>query len=147
MASIGPYSKFSGRLIVIEPTRRWQVLVNWDGTPERGLIRLTHAASNRIIQLSWHDDITHILDNRDPAGEWKAVTKEEIIKQGVILPPQQLALILSGKLPKSFIQKKPGRWQGKINKTFLKIKWSAEKHKLELMDITHGRQAILIIQP
>ncbi|MES0372047.1 MAG: hypothetical protein ABUK11_07180 [Mariprofundaceae bacterium] len=144
---IGPYTTFSGRLIVIEPARRWQAVLNWDGTPEKGELRLTHAASNRIVKLSWHHDSIRILDNQSPVHEWRGISGEELVSNGIILPPQQLALILSGNMPKRLIQKKPGTWEGKLNEAFLRIKWSAEKQRLELMDITHGRKAILIIQP
>lgn len=144
---IGPYTTFSGRLIVIEPARRWQVMVNWDGTPEKGVVRLTHAASNRIVQFSWHHDSILMLDNQSPIHEWRSVNREEIISNGIILLPQQLASILSGSLPETLIQKKPGEWEGRLNGTFLRIKWLASNHRLELMDITHGRKSILIIQP
>ncbi|MDX8402934.1 MAG: hypothetical protein R8K54_00820 [Mariprofundaceae bacterium] len=144
---IGPYTTFSGRLIVIEPARRWQVMVNWDGTPNKGVVRLTHAASHRIVKISWHHDAILMLDNQSPIHEWRAVNSEEVISSGIILPPQQLASILSGNLPESLLQKKPGEWKGKLNGAFLRIRWSADSHRLELMDITHGRKAILIIQP
>lgn len=144
---IGPYTTFSGRLIVIEPARRWQVMLNWDGTPEKGIARLTHAASNRIVQLSWNHETIQILDNQSPVREWKNVSEEEIISNGIILPPQQIAAILSGSLPETLIQKKPGEWEGKLNGAYLRVRWSAEKNRLELLDITHGRKAILIIQP
>ncbi len=144
---IGPYTAFSGRLIVIEPARRWQVMVNWNGTPEKGLVRLTHAASGRIVQISWHHDTIRILDNQAPEQKWRTVHREELISNGIILPPQQLASILSGQLPEMLVRKRPGEWEGKINGIFLRIKWSPGNHRLELIDITHGRTAIIIIQP
>jgi len=144
--SIGPYQNFTGRLMVIEPTRRWQVMIYWNGTPEEGVARLTHAASNRIIQLSWHHETMLMLDNQSPGQAWKSITSEEMASNGIILPPQKLALILTGKLPKTLVWKSRGKWEGKINGIFLHVKWSDEKHRLELTDITHGRKAILIIE-
>jgi len=145
-AVISPYTTFSGRLIVIEPARRWQVIVDWNGTPEQGVVRLTHAASNRIVKLSWHHDTTLMLDNRNPDKEWTSITDREMADNGIILPPQKLALILAGKLPETLTRKGSDEWEGKINGIFLRLKWLDEKHRLELLDITHGRKAILIIQ-
>ena len=140
------YQQFSGRLIVIEPTRRWQVMIQWDGTPERGLARLTHAASNRIIQLSWLHERIQMLDNQGATQQWQNITTQKLASNGIILPPQKLAMILSGNPPETLIRKNNGEWEGKIDGAFLRVRWSNENHRLELTDVTHGRRAILIIE-
>lgn len=146
-SSIGPFTTFSGRLIVIEPARRWQVIVNWNGTPERGDVRLTHAASNRIVQVRWNDTHIQILDNADESRSWRNVSGEALAEKGIILPPRQLAYILSGEMPAGVIEKQQGEWEGKVDDSFLRIQWLNEKQRLELTDVTHGRRAILIINP
>lgn len=140
------YTTFSGRLIVIEPQRRWQVSLNWNGTPEKGVVRLTHAASNRIVQLAWQKSSMQILDNKNPAAGWQMITAEKIASYGIILPPQQLAMILHGNMPKRLTQKRAGRWEGRLNGNFLNIRWSDDKRRLEINDVQHGRKAILIIE-
>ncbi len=145
--SIGPFNEFSGRLIVIEPTRRWQVLVDWDGTPEKGVVRLTHAASNRIVKVAWNGETMQILDNADRSHHWKVVNKQMLFDQGIILPPTQLARILSGYMPEGMTEKRVGEWEGRLDDSFLRIKWIENQQRLTLTDMTHGRTAILIIQP
>ena len=145
--AIGPFTTFSGRLIVIEPTRRWQVIVDWNGTPDRGNVRLTHAASNRIVQVKWNDAQTRILDNADQNRQWRIVSGQTLAEKGIILPPQQLAHILSGEMPAGLVEKQQGEWEGRVDGTFLRIKWLDERQRLELIDITHGRTATLIIHP
>jgi len=145
--SIGPFNTFTGRLIVIEPTRRWQVLVNWDGTPDKGIVRLTHAASNRIVQVVWDHEAMQIRDNTDRSRQWRSVNKQALSENGIILPPQQLARILSGDMPDGLIEKRHGEWEGRVDASFLRIKWFDKQQRLELTDMTNGRTAILIIQP
>jgi len=147
VSSIGPYQSFTGRLIVIEPTRRWQVIIHWDGQPDRGQVRLTHAASNRIIQVSWDGKEIRMRDNRNPVDGWKIIDHSHLQSMGIILPPQQLAMILNGSIPPSLKEKKPNLWKGKMNDTLLLLKWTEERRRLEITDIEHGREAILVIQP
>ncbi len=146
-ASIGPYTQFSGRLIVMEPKHRWQVTVQWRGDPDSGTVRLTHAATQRIVELAWEGELLRIRDNQQAGDHWQVITQEKLATHGIILPPQQLAGILTGHIPPSFTEKESGEWEGKINGSFLKMKWLASQHRLELMDISQGRKATLIIQP
>jgi len=145
--SIGPFNTFTGRLIVIEPARRWQVIIDWNGTPIEGTVRLTHAASNRIVQVAWDPEVMQIRDNADRSQQWINVSKEALSENGIILPPQQLAQILSGSMPVELVEKRSGEWEGRIDGSFIRIKWLDEQQRLELIDMTHGRTAILIIQP
>jgi len=146
-SSIGPYQTFSGRLIVIEPNRRWQVLIHWNGQPEQGEVRLTHAASNRIVLLSWHGAQMRISDNQNPTPGWRHVDNDQLHAMGIILPPQKLAMIFSGKIPSSLKEKEPNLWRGKIGNSLIRLKWINKRNRLEITDITHGREAILMIRP
>ncbi|MDT8375914.1 MAG: lipoprotein insertase outer membrane protein LolB [Mariprofundaceae bacterium] len=147
VSSIGPYQNFSGRLMVIEPSRRWQVMVHWDGQPDRGQVRLTHAVSNRIILVSWEGEQIRMADNQNPADGWKLVNHSQLRSTGIILPPQQLAMILNGRVPAPLKEQKPNLWRGKIDGALILLKWTEEQKRLAITDITHGREVILIIQP
>lgn len=143
--SIGPYTKFSGRLLVIDASRRWQVLIDWDGTPEQGRVRLLHGASNRIVNIEWADHSIRFQDNLALQHGWRLISPQQLQELGIILPPQQIALILTGNLPPSFARRGDGEWEGNFNATHLRIQWFPESRRLELTDVTHGRKAILTI--
>jgi len=145
--SIGPYNTFDGRLIVIEPKRRWQVTVQWNGTPDEGTVRLIHAATQRIVELRWQSELMQLRDNQQMPQKWQNISREQLASHGIILPPQQLAEILAGQMPSALIEKNRGEWEGRIHGSFVKVKWLASNHRLEIMDISNGRQATLIIQP
>lgn len=143
---IGPYPSFSGRLIVMQPTRRWQVEVDWKAdTPTQGWLRLTHAASGRIIELTWHQDTMLLSDNRDPAHPDRPVSEAELAGYGIVLPPSELAEILLGRMPSQFRATGPGRWEMHRGNDLIRIVWDAAARRLTLTDMTHGDRAILLI--
>ncbi|OIO74297.1 MAG: hypothetical protein AUJ57_02470 [Zetaproteobacteria bacterium CG1_02_53_45] len=142
---IGPYSTFSGRLIVIEPKRRWQVALDWQAaSPENGWLRLSHAATGTVVEFRWLQNNMEVRDNSHP--EWKSINQQQLSKQGIVLPPQQLAGILLGKMPAHFKQKSDTMWESKATGSLIRIEWDAEKQRLTMTDILHGRRATLIIQ-
>ena len=147
VSSIGPYQNFTGRLIVIEPTRRWQAVIHWDGQPDRGQVRLIHAASNRIVLVSWEGEQIRMTDNQNPVDGWKHIDNSQLQSVGIILPPQQLAMILNGRVPHYLKEQKPNLWRGKIDGTLVLLKWIEARKRLEITDMAHGRKAILMIQP
>ncbi len=145
-ATIGPYQHFSGRLIVIEPKRRWQVVVQWRAnSADRGELRLTHAATGTVVELRWAGDQMQIRDSS--AKYWKAVNHEELANHGIVIPPQQLASILLGKMPAHFKEKKPHLWESRDHGYPIRLKWYDSTKRLVMSDLKHGRQATLIIQP
>lgn len=143
---IGPYTDFSARLIVIDSARRWQVSVQWNGTPEQGEARILHAASNRIVRIAWQGDRIMLLDNLAPDRGWAPISEQQLQAHGIILPPGQIARILSGNMPPELVRKKNGEWEGKLSGTLLHIRWIGQAQRVELTDVTHGRKAILIIE-
>ena len=144
--TIGPYSNFSGRLIVIEPKRRWQVILQWHAdTPERGDLRLTHAASGTVVEFRWFGSRMQSRDNQSQL--WKAVDAAQLATQGMVIPPQQLASILLGKMPADFIEKRPNLWESSASGSLIRLQWEASSKQLMMTDTKHGRQVKLLIQP
>jgi len=143
--TIGPYSDFSGRLIVLEPKRRWQVLLEWHAaTAEKGRVRLTHAATATVIELQWRHEQIWLRDSNHP--DWQVVEQQKLAEMGIVLPPRQLAAILLGNMPASFKQKSNDTWESREVGHSIRLRWQASSKKLSLTDISHGRQATLIIQ-
>jgi len=146
---IGPYSRFSGRLIVMEPARRWQVSLMWRAIrPEQGWLRITHAATATVVELRWDVHGMTIHDNKHPL--WRNIGMNELSAQGIVIPPQQLAAILLGKMPAQFkfTGKRTGQqsWKSQQSGRIIKLRWQPEVRKLSITDMKHGRQAILVIQ-
>ncbi|OIO67901.1 MAG: hypothetical protein CO186_06130 [Zetaproteobacteria bacterium CG_4_9_14_3_um_filter_49_83] len=147
-SSIGPYESFEGRLMVIQPNKRWQVQIQWQGTPDQGRVRLTHAASGRIVYLTWAGDHMSMLDNQtsDPLPRYKSISKSELAQQGLVIRPQQLASILQGKIPASLKQQQTNQWKGSLNHSLIQLEWNPQLKKLSLKDSSHGNIAILLIE-
>jgi len=149
--SIGPYSEFSGRLLVMEPKRRWQVLLQWRALqPDSGWLRLTHAASSTVVELRWQHQDMQMRDNS--SNDWREISPQQLAEQGIVLPPRQLASLLLGKTPDHF-QLKAGKdgddltWESTGSEPFVRLQWQKSSHRLTMTDMAHGRRAILLIQP
>ena len=145
-SSIGPYTQLNGRLIVIEPNRRWQVLLNWQAASrQQGWLRLTHAASGRVVELEWRHARMRVRDDSHP--DWQKINHQQLAAEGIVIPPQQLAAILLGTMPAHFRRKNGTTWEGKQNGGLIRLEWKDEQKKLSITDMTHGRTATLFIQP
>ena len=143
---IGPYPAFSGRLLVIEPNKRWQVSIDWHAEqPDTGELRLTHAASGTVIELNWQKPDMQLRDSRHP--RFRSLASAELAAQGLFLPPWTLASILLGNMPPEFEETRTGEWQAHLNDALVRLQWQQQEKRLTLTDITHGRQATLIITP
>jgi len=144
--SIGPYPSFSGRLIVIEPTKRWQVLLKWQaGNPGHGWLRITHAATGTVVELRWQGSTMQIRDNQQPS--WRQIEPEALSEHGIIIPPHELAAILLGKMPAHFKQKSEQIWESLKSGHLIRLRWQQDKKRLTITDMKHGRKAVLNIQP
>ncbi len=149
-AMLGPYSELSGRLLVMEPRRRWQVLIQWHAERlDIGWLRLTHAASNTVIELRWQHQNMQMRSSN--ASSWQHISRKELAEQGIVLPPRQLALLLLGQTPEHFVQKPATGhddiiWESRGVKPFIRLQWQASSRRLSMTDMTHGRRAILIIE-
>lgn len=145
-SGIGPYTDISGRLLVIQSDKRWQVELDWHGTPDAGHARLTHAASNRIVELEWSGKNIRIRDNRQETA-WRQISARQLEERGIIMPPRQIAQLLAGQLPASFKERSPSHWEGNLHGSHLRITWAADSRRLTILDISHGNKLVLLIQP
>jgi len=143
--AIGPYPAFSGRLIVMEPSRRWQVAIDWQShEPTTGTLRLSHAVTGTVVDFRWTDAYMQIRDNEFP--HWRHIQQQELTEHGLVLPPVQLANILLGYMPKYFHQTKPGTWESTDSGSLIRLRWQPKVHTLTISDIGHERTAKLIIK-
>lgn len=144
--AIGPYTQFSGRLVVIEPARRWQVMMNWHAErSHQGWLRLAHVASSRVVELRWRADTMQLRDNQAASTVWRTITEDELISHGIMLQPAELATFLLGGVPHGLRPTAPNRWEGRRGRNHIKVEWNDGRKRLAITDITHGRRAILII--
>jgi len=142
--SIGPYHSFSGRLLVSQPRKRWQVAIDWQAKiAETGKIRLSHSLSGAVVDFRWTATSMQIRDNQLPY--WRYIQQQELAKHGLVIPPIQLASILLGHIPAHFIQKKHDTWESKASGDLIRLRWQSSLQKLTITDLKHGRIAKLII--
>jgi len=132
--TIGPYPAFSGRLIVIETTKRWQVLLNWQAQdPQRGQMRITHAATGTVVELRWQGRVMQVRDNRQP--DWREIGMEQLSDQGIVIAPQELASILLGHMPAHFKQKNEHSWESHQSGSLIRLLWKPQSHTLIMTDM------------
>jgi len=141
---IGPYRTIHARLLVIEPTRRWQVLLDWQAeSTAKGHARLVHAASNSVIELRWKQNNIELRDNHSP--RWRSISIEQLAEQGIVVSPFTLSHFLAGRTPPGFHSKQANHWESNRDGNLVRVIWDDASQRLELSDIKHGRRATLII--
>jgi len=146
VSGIGPYSHVQGRLLVIEPARRWQAMIDWQATQiDEGSLRLTHAATGTVVEFQWRGEQMLLRSNSDPL--WRDINRQQLAAEGIVIPPQELAAILLGRMPRSYRSSGINVWENHDDSQFIRVEWQADAHKLTLTDIRHGRVATLLIQP
>ncbi len=140
------YAEFTGRLIVIEPARRWQVLVKWHSIDkDSGKLRLTHAATGRIIELLWQKGQMRLRDNQAAFTSWQDINLKDLTSFGISLHPNDISLFLSGLTPSGFTVTAKNKWSGKRMDSLLKVKWVQNRKQLRVTDTSLGKTAILMI--
>ncbi|MDQ6995316.1 MAG: hypothetical protein Q9M18_06945 [Mariprofundaceae bacterium] len=138
---------FQGRLLVFSPKHRFQVLIGWHADLHQGYARLTHAASGRVMELHWQGEHLRMRDNQVSTSQWRTVDEKQWQEMGIVLPPWSLAKILHHQMPQSLHSNDGKLWKGKINGSVIQVQWKQNNHLLTIMDITHGRKAILRMNP
>jgi hypothetical protein len=138
-----PITTFSGRLLVISPEKRFQVDVDWQGTSEKGKLRLTHGLSGRVVDVVW---LGHSMRWRDSSQtqQWRDLPEKGLLDMGVLLPPWTLAKVFVRNMPRSMKAKGNNVWQGVWDAVPLKIKWLGGQRRVEISDMKHGRRAVVI---
>ncbi len=143
--SIGPYASFSGRLIVFDPSRRWQVSIDWQATQvHTGKLRLTHALSGTVVDFRWADNRMQVRDDKAPY--WRSIQQHELTELGIVLPPTQLASILLNQTPEHFHQIKTDTWESMDSGSPIRLRWQKKLHTLTINDVKQHRTARLIIK-
>jgi len=141
---IGPYHSIHARLLVIEPSRRWQVMLDWQAeSAAQGQARLVHAASSSVIELRWQQDAIELRDNHLP--EWRKVGIDQLAEQGIVVSPHILSQFLAGRVPPGFRSKEANHWESRKGGNLVRVTWNEASKRLEFSDIKHGRRATLII--
>ncbi len=148
--AIGPFPSWQGRMLVLAPGHRLQLLVRWQSAgPNAGWARFTHPASGRIVEVRWHG--RRILIRDDRSSVWRAVASRELERLGLVLPPAELGGILTGRIPAGF-KRTPAnhpRWQGarsvagRVHR--MRIDWMPEQRTLELTDLSAGARIRILI--
>jgi len=136
-------TQFNGRLLVMEPTRRWQASIHWQANLHEGYTRLTHAASGYIIEIQWLEEAIQMRSNQNSL--WQPISTDKLIDLGIILPPQVLASIFHNQIPSAFQPQGKQTWQGKFNGSLVRFMWKNDMQQINMTDLTHGRTAILKI--
>jgi len=140
------YTEFTARLLVTEPSRRWQVLVDWRSQDEdRGWLRLTHALSGRIVELRWQQEKMWLRNNWSTAGKWREITLNQLASYGIPIFPGDVARFLKGGAPDDFARRSENLWVGKRLHNTVRVTWNRDKHILKIADIRNGRIATLMI--
>ncbi|MDQ6966146.1 MAG: hypothetical protein Q9M23_04395, partial [Mariprofundaceae bacterium] len=143
-AGIGPFTSVHARLLVIEPSKRWQVLLDWHAdSPTSGHARMSHAASNTVVELRWQHDAIEMRDNASPA--WRKLSTAQLAEQGIVVSPYTLSRFLAGRIPAGFTQRKVNLWESRRAGGIIRVQWHAQAKRLEISDIRHGKRATLII--
>jgi len=138
-----PITTFSGRLLVVSPEKRFQVDVDWQGTSEKGQLRLTHGLSGRVVDVAWLGQRMRWRDSSQ-TQQWHELSEKGLLDMGVLLPPWILAKVFARKMPPSMKAKGNNVWQGVWGVVPLKIKWIGGQRRVEMTDMKHGRRAVVI---
>ncbi len=140
------YAEFSARLMVIEPARRWQVLVDWrNNGKDRGWLRLTHALTGRIVELRWQERHLWLRDNQAAGTDWREINLNYLASYGIPLFPTDVARFLRGSAPDDFTRTGENMWAGKRLNSLIRVRWNQLRRILKITDIRNGKIAILII--
>ncbi len=138
-----PLTEIHGRLLVIEPARRWQAMLDWHAaSPDQGWLRISHAASGRIIEMRWEKTRLWLRDNRAAAAHWRPVSATELASHGIVLLPNEMAAFFAGQPPAYFERIKPGQWLAVRGESRIRVEWNGRR--MTITDFRHGRQAIVI---
>lgn len=146
VSGIGPYSRITARILVMQPNHVWQAMLDWQSEqPGEGKIRVVHAMSGRIVELRWQHNEMRLRDNQAKSSAWRSIRKEELVSHGIVISPQELSEFLGGHIPSGFQPKGMNRWVINRNNSHIRVEWNIQNKRLIFSDIKHGRKTTLII--
>lgn len=138
-----PVSAFSGRILVMSQSHRFQLAVDWKSRGEQGEMRLTHGSSGRIVDIVWRNKKMRWRDNAQSVL-WADLSEQALIEMGVILPPWLLANIFLGEMPDTMVTEDNRAWKGTWAENRLSVRWASKQQKVDLLDIKHGRRVVVV---
>ncbi len=138
-----PRSEFSGRLLLMSKAQRFQTEIDWKSAAEQGALRLTHAASGRIVDVQWQHKKMLWRDNAEQTA-WQQLSEEGLLQMGMILPPWTLSRIFLGQMPVTMRTTDLRSWKGSWGAFDLSVRWASEQQRVELVDIKNARRAVVI---
>ncbi len=138
-----PVSQFTGRLLVMDHSQRFQVEVDWKGDERQGNLRLTHALSGRIVDIIWLEKEMVWRDNRQSAS-WRMLSEKGLVEMGIAFPPWTLARVFTGKVPQTMKTTDNRNWKGSWEGRELRIRWASNQQRVELSEIKTGRKAVVV---
>lgn len=142
-AQLKPIHSFSGRILVMDISHRFQLELDWNGDEKQGELKLTHGLSGRIVNVQWLGQNILWHDN-ESALAWQPLSAEALSDMGVILPPWALARIFLADLPVSMHSKDGSTWQGLMDGQALKIVWGDQQQRVSISDTRKGRKVVVI---
>lgn len=138
------HTDFTARLIVIDTHSRWQAMLDWHAVKaNEGRMRITHAATSRVVELRWQGKRIWLRDNQAASPVWRRVAPGELAEHGIPVQPTELAALLLGENPPGFRKTGSETWQARRGKARILATWRG--NRLTITDTTHGRRATLII--
>jgi len=144
VAELRPIAEFSGRLLVINQAHRYQLEIDWRADEKQGQLRLTHGLTGQVVDVSWQEE-TMLWRNSTTHTAWQPLSAEELKRYGIIFPPWILRRIFLGEMPDTMKTKDGRLWKGMWDEeTHLTVRWSATQQRVEMIDMKHGRKAVVI---
>ncbi len=135
-----------GRLLVMTAARRIQLWMQWHATMDAGTVRLTHAASGRVLDVRWQaNKQSKWIEMRDNQGhtQWTRISMQAWRKMGVVLAPWTLAALLHHQPPKFLEAQDAEHWQGRVQQRLIRIHWQRDAGIVTMRDMSAGNTAIL----
>ena len=135
-----------GRLLVMTAARRIQLWMQWHATMDAGTVRLTHAASGRVLDVRWQanqqSQWIEMRDNQEQT-QWTRISMQAWRTMGVVLAPWTLAALLHHQPPKFLQAQDAEHWQGRVQQRLIRIHWQRDAGILTMRDMSAGNTAIL----
>jgi len=144
IAELKPIAEFTGRLLVINQAHRYQMEIDWQADDKQGKLRLTHALTGQVVDVAWQEK-TMLWRNSATHTTWQPLSVKQLKRYGIIFPPWVLRRIFLGEMPDTMKTKDGRLWQGMWSDDIhLMVRWSATQQRVEMVDMKHGRKAVVI---